>query len=71
MALAKTLMFSDKIPDVTEATQNDEATTSPLGAVALQPLLHDLASCVAAPGVLLTGLDGQLRPGRCEWLVRR
>ncbi len=29
----------------------------------MQPLLHDLASCVAAPGVVLTSRDGQLRPG--------
>lgn len=29
----------------------------------LQPLLHDLASCVAAPGLLLSGSDGQVRPG--------
>jgi glycogen debranching enzyme len=36
----------------------------------LQPLLHDLASCVAAPGVLLTSADGQLRPGGVSgWYV--
>ncbi len=36
----------------------EPATTPPL-----QPLLHDLASCVAAPGVVLASRDGQLRPG--------
>ncbi|NYE37335.1 glycogen debranching enzyme [Nocardioides cavernae] len=59
---------------MTEVTQTDEATTTPLGAPDpqphLQPLLHDLASCVAAPGVLLTGLDGQLRRGGVSgWYV--
>lgn len=63
-------MFSDKISNVTEVTQTDEAATSPLGTPQLQPLLHDLASCVAAPGVLLTGLDGQLRRGGVSgWYV--
>lgn len=63
-------MFSDKIPNVTEATHDIEPTTTPSGAPALQPLLHDLASCVAAPGVLLTSLDGQLRRGGVSgWYV--
>lgn len=44
---------------VTEATQRSESTTTP----SLQPLLHDLASCVAAPGVVLASRDGQLRSG--------
>jgi len=36
----------------------------------LQPLLHDLASSVAAPGVLLTDADGQVRPGGVSgWYV--
>ena len=60
-------VFSDKISNVTEVTQTGEAATTPLGTPQpqprLQPLLHDLASCVAAPGVLLTSLDGQLRRG--------
>lgn len=46
-----------------EVTQTGEVGTTPLGRPQLQPLLHDLASCVAAPGVLLTALDGQLRGG--------
>lgn len=51
-------MFSAKIRCVTEVTQTPEVPTTP----SLQPLLHDLASCVAAPSVLLTDRDGQLRP---------
>lgn len=36
----------------------------------MQPLLHDLASCVAAPGLLLAGRDGQIRPaGVGGWYV--
>ena len=36
----------------------------------LQPLLHDLASCVAAPGLLLSAPDGQVRPGGVSgWYV--
>jgi glycogen debranching enzyme len=63
-------MFSDKIRSVTEVTHDAESTTSPPGAPALQPLLHDLASCVAAPGVLLTSLDGQLHSGGVSgWYV--
>lgn len=63
-------MFSDKINNVTEVTQTDEVATTPLGRPQLQPLLHDLASCVAAPGVLLTALDGQLRRGGVSgWYV--
>lgn len=63
-------MFSDKIPGVTEATHDIEPTTTPSGAPSLQPLLHDLASCVAAPGVLLASLDGQLRRGGVSgWYV--
>lgn len=63
-------MFSDKIADVTEATHDIAPTTTPSGAPSLQPLLHDLASCVAAPGVLLTALDGQLRRGGVSgWYV--
>jgi glycogen debranching enzyme len=33
------------------------------GQPGLQPLLHDLASCVAAPGLLLADPDGQIRRG--------
>ncbi|HEU4811400.1 MAG TPA: glycogen debranching N-terminal domain-containing protein [Nocardioides sp.] len=33
------------------------------GTPGLQPLLHDLASCVAAPAFLLASPDGQIRPG--------
>lgn len=33
------------------------------GSRALQPLVHDLTSCVAAPGLLLSAGDGQVRPG--------
>ncbi|WP_165355023.1 glycogen debranching N-terminal domain-containing protein [Nocardioides oleivorans] len=55
---------------MTEVTHDAEPTTTPLAAPALQPLLHDLASCVAAPGVLLTSLDGQLRAGGVSgWYV--
>ena len=52
---------------VTEVTQIDQPETTPR----LQPLLHDLASCVAAPGLLLAAADGQVRPGGVERLVRR
>ena len=52
-------MFSVKLPGVTQATHRSESSTTPR----LQPLLHDLASCVAAPGVVLASRDGQLRPG--------
>jgi hypothetical protein len=55
---------------VTEATQTTESTTTPRGGRSLQPLLHDLASCVAAPGVLLASPDGQVRPGGVSgWYV--
>ncbi|WP_175539658.1 glycogen debranching N-terminal domain-containing protein [Nocardioides exalbidus] len=55
---------------MTEVTHDAEPTTTPLAGPALQPLLHDLASCVAAPGVLLTSLDGQLRSGGVSgWYV--
>jgi glycogen debranching enzyme len=51
---------------VTEVTQITEPPTSP----PLQPLLHDLASCVAAPGLLLSSRDGQVRPGGVSgWYV--
>ena len=51
---------------MTEATQQAPAATTPL----LQPLLHDLASSVAAPGVLLASTDGQVRPGGVSgWYV--
>lgn len=55
---------------MTEVTHDDEPTTTPSSGPSLQPLLHDLASCVAAPAVLLTGLDGQLRGGGVSgWYV--
>ena len=44
---------------MTEVTQIDQSETTPR----LQPLLHDLASCVAAPGLLLAAADGQVRQG--------
>ncbi|NYD40833.1 glycogen debranching N-terminal domain-containing protein [Nocardioides panaciterrulae] len=44
---------------MTDITQPDRPTTSPR----LQPLLHDLSSCVAAPGLVLASADGQVRPG--------
>ena len=44
---------------VTESTQHTESETRP----PLQPLLHDLVSCVAAPGLVLAAADGQVRPG--------
>ncbi len=51
---------------MTEVTQQDPDATSP----PLQPLLHDLASSVAAPGVLLASTDGQVRPGGLSgWYV--
>lgn len=51
---------------MTEVTQNIEPRTTPR----LQPLLHDLASCVAAPGLLLSSPDGQVRPrGVSGWFV--
>lgn len=51
---------------MTEVTQHDPPTTTPR----LQPLLHDLASCVAAPGLLLASPDGQVRPGGVSgWYV--
>jgi glycogen debranching enzyme len=59
-------VFSVKLTDVTEVTQTTQSPTSP----PLQPLLHDLASCVAAPGLLLTSADGQVRPGGVSgWYV--
>ncbi|CAM3613327.1 glycogen debranching N-terminal domain-containing protein [Nocardioides zeicaulis] len=55
---------------MTEVTHDIEPATTPSGAPALQPLLHDLASCVAAPGVLLASRDGQLRRGGVSgWYV--
>ncbi|MBS2939174.1 amylo-alpha-16-glucosidase [Nocardioides sp. J2M5] len=55
---------------MTEATHDIAPTTTPAGAPSLQPLLHDLASCVAAPGVLLGSPDGQLRRGGVSgWYV--
>ena len=48
---------------MTEAGHGAGSTPGPPSSPSLQPLLHDLASCVAAPGVLLTSADGQLRPG--------
>jgi glycogen debranching enzyme len=51
---------------VTEVTQHDPSGTTPR----LQPLLHDLASCVAAPGLVLAAADGQIRPGGVSgWYV--
>ncbi|MGZ4535030.1 MAG: glycogen debranching N-terminal domain-containing protein [Nocardioidaceae bacterium] len=42
----------------------------PLSRPGLQPLLHDLASCVAAPGLLLASADGQVRRGGVSgWIV--
>ena len=46
-------------PGVTEAAQHDPPPSTPR----LQPLLHDLVSSVAAPGLVLSAADGQLRPG--------
>ncbi|WP_374458288.1 glycogen debranching N-terminal domain-containing protein [Nocardioides sp.] len=55
---------------MTEVTQHGQSPTTPSEGPSLQPLLHDLASCVAAPGVLLTALDGQLRRGGVSgWYV--
>ena len=51
---------------MTESTQHSESETRP----PLQPLLHDLVSCVAAPGLLLAAADGQVRPGGVSgWYV--
>ncbi len=35
-------------------------------AVGLQPQLHDLVTCLAAPCVVLSGRDGQIRPGGAQ-----
>lgn len=51
---------------MTDVTQHDRPTTTP----SLQPLLHDLASCVAAPALVLASADGQVRPGGVSgWYV--
>jgi hypothetical protein len=51
---------------VTDITQTDPPPTSP----SLQPLLHDLSSCVAAPGLVLASADGQVRDGGVSgWYV--
>lgn len=47
-------------PESGSSTPLDSGATAPR---ALQPLLHDLTSCVAAPGLLLSSADGQVRPG--------
>ena len=44
---------------MTDITQTDPPTTTPR----LQPLLHDLSSCVAAPALVLASADGQVRTG--------
>ncbi|MEQ7846018.1 glycogen debranching N-terminal domain-containing protein [Nocardioides kribbensis] len=49
--------------EVTHASPVPTTPTSGPAPRALQPLLHDLASCVAAPGSLLSASDGQVRPG--------
>jgi glycogen debranching enzyme len=35
-----------------------------------QPFLHELVSCVCAPGVALSGADGQIRPGGVQGVIR-
>ena len=51
---------------MTEVTQPEPPQATP----PLQPLLHDLASSVAAPGLLLGAADGQLRRGGVSgWYV--
>ncbi len=51
---------------MTQVTQHASAPSTP----SLQPLLHDLASLVAAPALVLSGPDGQLRSGGVSgWYV--
>jgi glycogen debranching enzyme len=51
---------------VTHVTQQPPIRSTPR----LQPLLHDLVSSVAAPGLVLSGQDGQLRRGGVSgWYV--
>lgn len=52
-------VFSVKLCGVTHVTQHSPSRSTPR----LQPLLHDLASSVAAPALVLSAPDGQLRPG--------
>lgn len=55
---------------MTEADQHDAPGTTSGVRPGLQPFLHDLASCVAAPGLLLASADGQVRPGGVSgWYV--
>lgn len=47
---------------------HDETQGSSTG---LQPLLHEFASCVVAPGLLLSDRDGHIRPGGVSgWFLR-